>query len=297
VRPVELAVVVAEPAERFDDPSIGVELTEERAVGGRVGLVAAVDDVDEAVGPDAHAEGSAHARPVPLVDKLPRAVEDLHARVAAVADVDAPARVRRDAVRQVELAAPGSGPAPLEQEPPVGRELRHAGVAVAVAHVEGAVGQHGHVGRHVEVRAVFAGHAALAEGPQELPLVAELEDLMKRNVRDPDVIAAVHGQPVRHDERAPSPGGERPPGPPVEEHDGGVPHGVCGEGLRPRAPRAVEDEDVVARVHADARDAAEDEPLGQHGPAVYDPVMSSRTHLVGAARGRSVSRVVVGARG
>src|SRR5205823_9713558 len=51
-------------------------------------------------------------RDLDLAQELAVAVEDLHAAVAAIADVDVSLRVRRDGVRGVELAGTAAGLAP-----------------------------------------------------------------------------------------------------------------------------------------------------------------------------------------
>src|SRR5688572_22363254 len=66
------------------------------------------------------------ARPpelLPFSDELPFAVEDLDARVAAVADEDAAARVERERMRIAEFARTGAQLAPFFDEPAVARKL------------------------------------------------------------------------------------------------------------------------------------------------------------------------------
>ena len=63
---------------------------------------------------------------------------------------------------------PGSFGAPLELEAACGGEFQHACVLVAVAHIKGAVRQHGHIRGQIEMRSVVAGHACLSQREQHL---------------------------------------------------------------------------------------------------------------------------------
>src|SRR6266851_7374836 len=100
--------------------------------------------------------------------------EYLDALVRSIGHVKLAVRVDRDAVRQVELALGLARRAPRLDEPAVARKAVHAGVAVAVGHVDVAVGVGNHLGGVIERprRALrqpagyVAGvgmHAALAE--------------------------------------------------------------------------------------------------------------------------------------
>src|SRR5712671_1757993 len=66
--------------------------------------------------------------------------EYLDALVRSIGHVELAVRVERDAVRQVELALAMARRAPRLDEPAVARKAVHAGVAVAVGHVNIAVG-------------------------------------------------------------------------------------------------------------------------------------------------------------
>src|SRR5580700_10956096 len=110
--------------------------------------------------------------------------EYLDALVGPVGDVELAVRVERDAVRQVELALAMARRAPRLDQPSVAGEAVHAGVAVAVGHVNVAVGVADHLGRVIErPRCAFrqpvgnvAGvgmDAALAERQQRLAVQGE----------------------------------------------------------------------------------------------------------------------------
>src|SRR5216683_721211 len=82
------------------------------------------------------------ARPVQIVPLrlvLAVAVEYLDPVVFAVGDVDPTIGVGADVVDDVELAGVGAGLAPRHQQLAVGRIFVHAGIAVAVRHIELAV--------------------------------------------------------------------------------------------------------------------------------------------------------------
>src|SRR2546430_10824534 len=86
----------------------------------------------------------------PHVEKFAILVEDLNTVVGAIGDVDAAVAIRRHGGWGIEL--PWSGPrrSPGHQVLPILIELHDAGVAVAVADEERAVGQPGPVGGAVE---------------------------------------------------------------------------------------------------------------------------------------------------
>jgi hypothetical protein len=67
-----------------------------------------------------------------LAEKLAVGRKDLDALVRPVGDVELARIVKRDAVRQVELALASAGCAPRLDEPAVARKAVYAGVAVAI---------------------------------------------------------------------------------------------------------------------------------------------------------------------
>src|SRR5271166_5126626 len=85
-------------------------------------------------------------------------------------------------MRQVKLAGTGTLRAPLEQKLPIGAELHHPGVFVAVAHVKRAVACDGNSSRAIEMTSIGPRHAALTEGQQQSSVRRELIDLLKCHV-------------------------------------------------------------------------------------------------------------------
>src|SRR5258707_14536355 len=92
--------------------------------------------------------GPAHAGP--LAEELTLRREDLDTLVGTVGNVELAGIVIGDAVRQVELALALTRRAPRGDKPAVAGEAVHAGVAVAVGHIDVAVGVGHHLGRVVE---------------------------------------------------------------------------------------------------------------------------------------------------
>src|ERR1035441_1621407 len=112
-------------------------------------------------------------------------------------------------MRQVKLAGTGTLRAPLEQKLPIGAELHHPGVLVAVAHVKRAVACDGNSSRAIEMTGIGPRHAALTEGQQQSSVRRELIDLLKCHVSQPDVVMVVDGQTVRHGEQISAPASEQ----------------------------------------------------------------------------------------
>src|SRR2546425_1173369 len=111
-------------------------------------VVFLLGDVEIAVPAAADVIGAAHAGP--LAEEIAVRREDLDALVRPVGDVELAGIVERDAVRQVELARAMTRRAPRFDQPTVARETVHAGVAVAVGHVDVAIGGRHQLGRVVE---------------------------------------------------------------------------------------------------------------------------------------------------
>ena len=112
-----------------------------RVADADIGGVAAVfllGDVEIAVLAAGDVVGAAHAGP--LAEEVALGREDLDALVRPVGDVELAVIVEGDAVRQVELALAMARRAPRLDEPAVARKAVHAGVAVAVGHIDVAVG-------------------------------------------------------------------------------------------------------------------------------------------------------------
>src|SRR5437764_14692726 len=95
-------------------------------------------DVEIAVLAASDVIGAAHASPLP--DEGALRGEDLDALVGAVCDVEQTLIVESDAVRQMELARALARLAPGGNEAPARGEAVHAGVAIAVGHIEIAIG-------------------------------------------------------------------------------------------------------------------------------------------------------------
>ena len=182
-------------------------------------------DVDDVVG--VHVEDRrADQRGGPGPEVLAVLIEHLHAVVLPVAHQDAPVPVDPHPVRQVELARARARLAPREQMRPVGGELVHARVAVAVGdehltrrrqgdvrgQVERAAAvRDAPVGRRAEVLGVHPGVGAMAagtEGPQQLAVGGEEHHLPVIAVDQPEVVVGVGADRVRKREQPGAPARE-----------------------------------------------------------------------------------------
>ena len=104
---------------------------------GRLALVFLLGDVKIAVLAAGDVVGAPHAGP--LAEEVAVRREDLDALVRSIGDVKLAIVVEGDAVRQVELALAMARRAPRFDEPAVARKAVHAGVTVAVGHIDVAV--------------------------------------------------------------------------------------------------------------------------------------------------------------
>ena len=198
------------------------------------------------------------ARPVhvvPLHLVLAVAVEHLHAMVLAVGDIDPAVVVGGDVVGDVELAGIGAGGAPAHQVLAVGRVLVDAGIAVAVRHVDLALGRERGVGAAVERLAAqerrgLVGHA---DGQQHLALGGDLADRVVAVVGAVEVVVAVDMDAVGAAEQAFAPRAQEV-AVAVEHHH--------------RMLAAIEDIDAVLAVDRHRRDVAELPAVGQLGPVL-----------------------------
>src|SRR6516162_2371095 len=111
-------------------------------------VVFLLGNVEIAVLAAADVVGAAH--PGPLGEILAVRGEDLDALVRPVPDIELAVVIDGDRVRQVELASATARLAPRFDQPSVARKAMHAGVAVAVGHIEVAIGMGYHLGRMVE---------------------------------------------------------------------------------------------------------------------------------------------------
>ena len=188
-------------------------------------------------------------------------------------------------MREVELAGARALGAPFEIVSAVRRELHDARVAVAIAHIEGTISQHGHIGRQIEVGAVIARLPALAKGKEEPAFAVEFEDLLPTDIGEPEVVLVIHRQAVGHDELVGSPRGEEFAGAAVQPADGGLRDGLRRKRRTPCAAAAMEHPDVILRVHANADALAEHVTVGEFGPVCDRFALCCRCCGAGHLRG------------
>jgi hypothetical protein len=100
-------------------------------------LVFLLGDVEIAVFAAGDIVGTPHAGP--LAEEVAVGREDLDSLVRSIGHIKLAVVVESDAVRQVELALAMARRAPRFDKPAVARKAVHAGVAVAVGHVDVAV--------------------------------------------------------------------------------------------------------------------------------------------------------------
>lgn len=206
---------------------------------------------------------------------MPVAVEHLDARVASVGNEDAARSVARDAVWEIELARSCARGPPGHEKRAVGSKLDHAGVRIAVAYQERPILQNRNVGGKVEVTRVSSSRSRLAERQKKPTIRRELEDLMEPDIAQPNVVAVIHGQSMRHHERAGAPRPEEASGL-VEDPDGRSSDRFRWKGLRPFPTGTVKDQHIPMRVDPDARGLPEHLSRRQLRPSVDHLVADHR---------------------
>src|SRR5262249_36451584 len=147
---------------------------------------------------------------LPLGDESPVGVENLDTAVNTVSDIEASGRIKRDAMRCVELALCRPVSSPRLDEFAVLGELHNpvvGGTAVAVRDVDVAIGRDHDVGGTIEHILAVAGHAGFADGHQNLSLGTEFDQygalaVLGAPVCRVDVAFVVHAQAVREVEHA-----------------------------------------------------------------------------------------------
>src|SRR5580700_7063815 len=115
---------------------------------GGLARVLLLGNVEIAVLSARNVVGATHAGP--LAEVVALGCKDLDALVRAVGDIELAVVVKGDAVRQMELALAFARCAPRLDEPAVSGKAVHAGVAIAVGHVDVTVGVSHHLGRVIE---------------------------------------------------------------------------------------------------------------------------------------------------
>src|SRR5450759_2092954 len=109
-------------------------------------------------------------------------------------------RIQSHPMRKIELAGSGALGAPLKQEFSISAKFHHPRVLVSIAYIERSIARDRHRRRSIEMALIISRHAAIPQGQQELALMRELVDLLKRYVRQPHVIMTINGQAVWHRE-------------------------------------------------------------------------------------------------
>src|SRR5262249_45187412 len=186
-----------------------VQLAGNAAVGAENALNLAIqiqldDAVIEAV---AHIDGVVRGRVRkspgltnvgPLAQKFSVGVENLHARIRAVRDVNVPARIERHIVHQVKFAVAGAFVAPLGYVFTIAVELHDAGIHVAVRDVEEIERRReDDAGRLIERILGFVIARAAADHHQHPAFRTELQHEMIRYVDAPDVALGIDADAVR----------------------------------------------------------------------------------------------------
>ena len=239
----------------------------------------------ERVGAGIGAEPARPVQVVPLAQVLPAAVEDLHARVLAIGDVDEAGGVGGDVVRDVEAAGVGARLAPGQQVATLGIELVHARVAVAVGDVDVAgLRAHRRVRRPVERLAAVQrrGLVGITEGEPQRPGWCELADRVVQVVGEPHGAIGPDADPVRAADESLAPRAEKL-AVAIEDDD--------------RVRPAIEDPHVVAAVHGDAGCFDERPAVGKTAPSFHRAIahdvslsVTCRTVSTGIARSSSLRR-------
>src|SRR3954471_6431015 len=178
----------------------------ERRVALRIRL--RVGDVKNIVLVDRHAARPAEL--LPLGEKFPVGIEDLHPAVDAIGDKHAARGIDGDAMGRIKLTLRLAVLAPRLDELAVLGKLHDAVVrvaAMAVGHEDVPVGGDHHIGRPVERVLTITRHAWLTDGQEDLALGAELDQhgtfaVLAALIGDVDVAFAVAAKAMREVEHA-----------------------------------------------------------------------------------------------
>src|SRR5205085_9335642 len=141
---------------------------------------------------------------------------NLNARIAPISNVNVALRIDSDAMRQVKFTRTLAFVSPIKQESAIRRKFCHAIVAVAVTHVDCAVGGERDIRRLIKMSSVGAGNTFGSDGQKKFSIVRKLKHLLKRAVGGPDVIVRVHTKAVRFEKAIFSPGRHQFPGIAIE---------------------------------------------------------------------------------
>src|SRR5215212_3971916 len=132
-------------AKAADQLSLMINDTDPRPEVGDVaanrGGGADLADIEDRLVSIRHAEATGTMQVLPLRLELTVAVEHLDAVVFAVGDIDPAVGIATDVVDDVELALTGPGRAPGHEQLAVGRVFVDTGIAIAVRHVNLALGR------------------------------------------------------------------------------------------------------------------------------------------------------------
>src|SRR6185437_3671922 len=235
--------------------------------------------IDLAAGPEladvAHRfRGIGHAEAAGAVDVVPLrlvaalAVEHLDAVVLAVGDIDPAIGVGDDVVHDVELAGPGAGLAPGEEQLAVVRVFVHARIAIAVGDIDLLLRRERGVGAAVEGSAADIGRglARHAELQEQRALEGELAHGVVAVIGAVDRVVGPDMDAMRAH--------EQPFAPAAQEIAVAVEHDH-------RMGAAIEDIDAVLAVDGDAGDFAVSPALGKLAPALDDAIaiIAAAQHL------------------
>ena len=165
--------------------SVRVELQESVPSG--------VADVDRLILGDVDAKRRPEV--LPLAQEVAIRIEDLDAKVLAVANVDEPLFVHGDPVGQVELAFAGTGPAPGLHETPLFGKLHDARV-VAVRDIDLPTGTEADIGGSVEAVGGLGGETLPPEDHQHPAHGVHFDRDMRAVVHAPHVALGVDADAV-----------------------------------------------------------------------------------------------------
>src|SRR5947208_11057087 len=114
----------------------------------------------------------------PLPQEPAISVEDLDARILAVAHVDE-VTINHDRMGSVELPWPADLHSPTKQRSAVLVELQHPRIPVAICNVNVAVSVPGNIGGLIEMQYIISGNPHSPQRKQHAPFRAKLQNHMR----------------------------------------------------------------------------------------------------------------------
>src|SRR5262245_48519113 len=185
----ELSIVVAITCKMLRNRSVRTQAPDAASI--RRLITPAVRHICVSPGIDNHVLRIDERLALPFRQELSLRIKDLYPPISTIQNINAPARVERDAVGQIELSWSTALLAPGLHKLSVGGKLHDSVVAIAIANINAAVRGHRHVRWPVEMLMVIARDATFADRHLQLAFGREFKHLVQGDVGDPHVVVTV----------------------------------------------------------------------------------------------------------